>query len=136
MAAWWLAAAGGAQLASGLFANREAKKTARANARLIESETRENLRRMDREQVFRMGSATAEAGASGFALAGSQAKVLTELNREYELQRDWFKQTAQQRARMARRGGRGVGIGEMIQGLGNIGAGLTAPNPRVEPAAG
>lgn len=133
---WWTAAVGALQIGSGLLANNKARKAGRAAAALIREEGAESLRRMERTQQFRVGAFRAGVAASGLLLdKSSTGSALVQLEKEYQRQRDWFVRTNEQRARVARSSGNYVGLNNIVQGIGTIGASFYEPNPRVDPNA-
>jgi dihydrodipicolinate synthase/N-acetylneuraminate lyase len=119
---WWKSGLGALQMVSGMAANQQARETARQNAKLMEMETGEQLRRMDREQVYRMGDAIAQSGASGLMLSGSTGRAVHLLENEYQRQRAWVKSTGAQQARVARGAGQLSGLDQFISGIGTMGA--------------
>ena len=129
---WWAAVAGGLQFASGYQAQQQARKAARESSKLIRFETTEQLRRMDRAQMFRMGEAVSQYAGAGLSLEGTTARVLMDMESEYYKQRLYTKRVGEQRAKAARQGASYVGVPQMVQGASNILAGASAPNPRFQ----
>ena len=126
---WWQLAISAAQIAGGISANAREKATARQNAQFVKMENMEALRRMDREQRFRLGSAMAQMGAGGVLNAGSAAAAIKGLEDEYARQREWAVQAGEQRRRMALKGS-GVGDAAILQGLTTAAYGFTSPGDR------
>lgn len=132
---WWKVALGGTQIATGLMANRAARKAAKENSNLIRMETAENLRRMDRQHLFRVGEAKAWIGASGLLQTGSVNAALNNMELEYMRQRQWVEDTGAQRARIAGKSGQYVGMNQIFQGIETLGSAWT-PNPQVQQKSG
>jgi hypothetical protein len=126
---WWMAAAATANIGLGISSNRKAKKAGRRNARYIKWETEETIRRMDREQVMRVGSAQTQYASRGILNAGSFNSVMEQLHEEYQKQRRWTKESGDRRAHLAKKGGSYIGASNIIQGIGMLGSAFGGGDP-------
>lgn len=93
----------------GKKAKKEAEKIATENALLVRRERQEEIRRMDRTQALRMGSARATIGARGIMPTGSAQRVLQDLEGEFQRQREFAQEVGAQREKMALEGSVGAG---------------------------
>ncbi len=85
----------------------KAKETARFNAKHIELETAESIRRMDIQNEQVLGSMNAIMGGSGVMLdrGGTTTNNIELMTREQQLQRDWAELAGKNEAAIVRRGG-------------------------------
>jgi hypothetical protein len=125
---WWQLAVAGAQIIGGVSARAKAKHAARQNAQFIKMENMEVMRRMDREQKFRLGSAIATLGAGGVLNKGSAAAAIKGLEDEYARQREWAVQAGEQRRKAALAGANGVGEAAMLTGLTTAAYAFSTPS--------
>lgn len=129
---WWALAAAGVQVVSGLAANDKAKSQAKQNAGLIRMETKETLRRLDRDNIFRLGEAKATYGAAGVLMEGTPGQVVNQMQLEYLRQRRWVERVGEQRARVASKGGGYVGMADVYSGVSSGLYAIGTPNTRVD----
>jgi hypothetical protein len=133
--AWWTLVQAGVQIAAGVAANQRARRTGRMNERLIKMETEEQVRRMDLSQRLRIGEYVAKTAASGIlGDRGSAQRYKKALESEFNMQREYFLKTGRQRAELARRTGKHIGMGDIYGGILNAGASLLQPDTRRNPA--
>lgn len=111
-----------ASLGAGVFgsnrANKQAKKAAEEQARLVGIQRREELRKLRRQADVEIGMARAGIGASNVQFSGSAQSYANELENEYSRQLAYGRMamTAEQRA--VRMGARGAGDGLLYQSVG------------------
>ena len=117
--AWWVPLiAAGAQLIGGQQGQQAAERAGEEEARFIEAETAEQVRRAEREFAFDLGQQQAILGASGVRSTVGTAVMQTRAFRaESERQIEWLRYSGHLRARAARAGARGVGQGALTSGI-------------------
>jgi len=100
------AVAGG--LFGGLFGGggeKEAKKLARLQQKLIYAQQKEQERRQQRQLAQDIGGMTAQVGASGILMTGSTKRYVNEYELEFRRQMAWDRKKAEYDAQTAKYGG-------------------------------
>lgn len=83
----------------------QARSTARANVKDINAENAETARRLKLEQDKTVSLARAKAGASGIGFEGTVDTYISEMQKNFKLERDWLKTSGiRQSGREKRRG--------------------------------
>lgn len=118
----WIAAGssivgGISSIIGGQKADKKAREAGRVNARLIQTETNEQLRRTRREFDMMRGQAIAMIGASGVKFRGTPAAYLMDMKQEQDRQLAYTKMAGRKRARAAEKQGSYVGQNAQMQGL-------------------
>ena len=118
----WIAAGssivgGISSIIGGQKADKKAREAGRANARLIQTETNEQLRRTRREFDMMRGEAVAMIGASGVKFRGTPAAYLRDMKQEQDRQLAYTKMAGEKRAKAARKQGSYIGQSARMQGL-------------------
>lgn len=118
----WVAAgatiiSGVSSIIGGQKADKKAREAGRANARLIQMETNEQLRRTRREFDMMRGETRAIIGASGVRFSGTPAAYLADMKREQYRQLTYTEMAGKQRAKAARKQGSYIGQSARMQGL-------------------
>ena len=90
---------------SGSKERKEASKLMKEEAALIRQESEEDLRRFDIQAGQIKGLGRAKAFASGVKMTGSSKRYLDALSSELETQREYMKETTEQRVSIAAKGG-------------------------------
>lgn len=142
LAAYGMASAG-VNLFSGIMGKRSSDKMAKQQEKLgklqasmIEDETEETLRRMDRENEQVLSTGEASVAASGFAKGSSQDVYMSSMATEMRTQRRWTEESGKKRADLARKSASysadalrsqgkhqfAAGIGGAFQGMATAGA--------------
>ncbi len=108
---------GVSSIIGGQKADKKAREAGRANARLIQMETNEQLRRTRREFDMMRGETRAIIGASGVRFSGTPAAYLRDMKQEQDRQLAYTKMAGEKRAKAARKQGSYIGQSARMQGL-------------------
>lgn len=125
----WPAVAAGVSIASSLYsglsgkkAQKAAAKTARMNAKLIQQETAETIRRTRMQNEQMLGQTKVMQAAAGVANRGTVTEYRDFMEDEQQRQLDWTQRAGDQQAAIVKRGGQLQGNQAMTQGvLGALG---------------
>ena len=94
---------------SGFLGGRKAKdktkKITRANLRLHEATTTQNIMQMQKRADQAMGEGRGRAYASGLMMTGSTKNYLNAMDAELTNEMDWFKRESELRREVIKRGG-------------------------------
>lgn len=113
---WWLTA--GVGLAQGVAGYDAARQAGRDKVALIEEETRENVRRAQRDFGFALGEQSATIGAGGVAFsAGSAGRQMIDARAEVDRQVDYMRRIGDLRVQQARRAARAAAKQSIFGGL-------------------
>lgn len=108
-------------------AKRAAKEAGKANARLIQAETAEQLRRTRLQFDKQIGTTRAFIGASGVQLnVGTPQRYVDFMKKEQRAQLDWTEKAGKMRASAAKKQGSYVGGQAFNQGLAGGLAGISS----------
>ncbi len=118
----WIAA--GSSIVSGISsiiggqkADNKAREAGRANARLINEETAESIRRAEAQFDNQYRNTVVAIGASGVKFSGTPAAYLRKMQTEQNRQLAWMEKSGKLRARAARKQGGYVGSQAQAQGM-------------------
>lgn len=128
----WMMAAAAVSAIGGIVGNRKAKESAREaeelgenQAKLIEAEGFENMRRMQLNADQALGQARASIGASNIMMSGTMADYTRNLEYHYQEDIEWLERTTAADAELARAGGymtgreiKSSGQAQLLQGIG------------------
>jgi len=114
----WQALIGGAQIAQGYMAGKDARSAGKTTSRNIMRQAEEEIRRLEIQQDFNMGTNIANLGGSGITeTSGTASSNLTELATENIRQVRWAKESAKMAAREARAGGQAAWYQSTLGGV-------------------
>ena len=114
-------------IVGGNKAKKAAKEAGKANARLIQAETAEQLRRTRLQFDKQIGTTRAFIGASGVQLnVGTPQRYVDFMKKEQRAQLDWTEKAGKMRASAAKKQGSYVGGQAFNQGLAGGLAGISS----------
>lgn len=117
---WWALGAGALSVGGQLYAADKSQKIANRNARNAWRQTKEEVRRLERQQDATEEEAIATIGASGVKYSGTARDYLRDLTAEHERQTDWALKAGRMRYKEIKKGGQAAWY------QGAIGAATTA----------
>lgn len=92
------------------------KEMAQKQARLTFMQRMEEIRRMQREQMYVEGAATSQIYASNVQMSGSAKRYLTDLRSEHRRQASYARSAATSEKRLIEKGGKSPGLSAQIFG--------------------
>lgn len=104
----------------------QAREDARANAADIAAEGAESARRLKKEQDKVLAETKARAAASGIQAGGTLDVYLSEMRKNFELERAWVSKSTFSKAAAERRGGRYQQSIAQAGAWGTIASGISA----------